>query len=246
MATVQEIADGVFRIATYVPPINLQFAQFLVRDDEPVLFHTGLRGMFPDVRDAVATVIDPTTVRWIGFSHLEADECGSLGAWLESAPGAQAVCSLVGALVSINDMTQREARGMSTGDVLETGEHRLRFIATPHVPHGWDAGVMFDETTQTLLCSDLFHQNGDVEPTTEGDVVERTRAMYREYEAGPLARYMPYTDYTSQALAELAALAPTTVATMHGSTFVGDGAAALRDLDAVMQEALRPPGRPDA
>jgi flavorubredoxin len=166
--------------------------------------------------------------------------------WFEVAPAAQAVCSLVGALVSINDMTQREARGMITGDVIETGAHRLRFIATPHVPHGWDAGVMFDEATRTLLCSDLFHQNGDVEPTTEGDVLDRTRAMYREFELGPLARYMPYTEHTSQALVELAALAPTALATMHGSTFVGDGAGALRELDTVMREVLGPQARPDA
>ena len=240
MADVHEIADDIFRIATYVAPFNLQFAQFLVRDEEPLLFHTGLRGLFPDVRDAVATVIDPSTVRWIGFSHVEADECGSLNEWLQLAPGAQAVCSLVGALVSVNDMTQREAKAMSTGDVLEIGRHRLRFIATPHVPHAWEAGVMLDETTGTLLCSDLFHQNGELEPTTEGDVVGRARAVYQEYEAGPFARYMPYTDYTSQILDELAALKPTRLATMHGSVFIGDGAAALRDLDRAMRETLRP------
>jgi flavorubredoxin len=240
MGEVHEVADGIFRIATYVAPFNIQFAQFLVRDEEPLLFHTGLRGLFPEVRESVATVIDPSTVRWIGFSHFEADECGSLNEWLELAPGAQAVCSLVGALVSVNDTTQREAKAMTTGDVLETGQHRFRFVSTPHVPHAWEAGMLFDETTGTLLCSDLFHQNGDLEPMTEGDVVGRARAVYEEFEAGPFARYMPYTDYTSEILGELAALAPTTLATMHGSVFKGDGAAALRDLDAVMRETLRP------
>ena len=142
MTTVSEIAPDVFRISTFVPDFNIQFNQFLVRDDEPLLFHTGPRAMFAEVRDAVATVLDPKTVKWIGFSHLEADECGSLREWQELAPKSSALCSLVGKLVSIDDcMAVRPALGMKDGDVLNTGKYRFSFLHTPHVPHCWEAGL---------------------------------------------------------------------------------------------------------
>ncbi len=238
MSTVTEIAPDVFRVSIFVPQFNLQFNHFLVKDDEPLLYHTGMRGMFPQVREAVARIIPPTQIRWIGFSHFEVDECGALNEWLEVAPSAQAVCSVVGVLVNLNDFASRPARGLKPDEVLNTGKYRYRFRKTPHLPHGWDAGVLFEETNQTLLCSDLFHQNGDVEAITESDVVERTRSAMIEYQAGPLMDYMPYTPKTERLLEGLAALKPKTIAAMHGSTFVGDGERALRDLAVVMREVL--------
>lgn len=236
--SVTEIAAGCYRICTYIPEIQLQFNQFLIKDDEPLLFHTGMKALFPLVREAVATVIDPSTIRWIGFSHFEADECGSLNEWLQIAPRAQAVCSVIGALVSVNDFALRQAKGMLDGDVLTTGQHRFRFAQTPHVPHCWEAGMLFEETKGTLLCTDLFHQNGDVEPFTESDVIERSRKTLIDYQASPLANYMPYTKHTDGILQKLAALNPRTIAPMHGSAFAGDGAQAIRDLAGVMREVL--------
>jgi flavorubredoxin len=241
MTTVSEIAPDVFRISTFVPAFNLQFNQFLVRDDEPLLFHTGPRAMFHEVRDAVATLLDPKAVKWLGFSHVEADECGSLREWQQLAPKSVAVCSLVGKLVSVDDcMAERPALGMKDGDVLNTGKYRFSFLHTPHVPHCWEAGFLFEETQHTLLCSDLFHQNGDVEPATHSDVLGRCRQVLVEYQQGPLANYMPYTPLTEPTLHRLAELQPKTLATMHGSAFVGDGARALRDLATIFKDVLVP------
>ena len=185
MTTISEIAPDVFRICTFVPDFNLQFNQFQVRDDEPLLFHTGPRALFPAVRDAVATLLDPAKVKWIGFSHLEADECGTLREWQQLAPESMGVCSLVGKLVSIDDcMAVRPALGMKDGDVLNTGKYRFRFLHTPHVPHCWEAGLLFEETQRTLLCSDLFHQSGDVGPATHSDVLGRCRQVLVELSAG--------------------------------------------------------------
>lgn len=235
---VSEIAPDVYRICTYIPEIDLQFNQFLVKDEEPLLFHTGMKSLFPLVRESVATVIDPAKIRWISFSHFEADECGSLNEWLEIAPGSQPVCSTIGALVSINDFAQRQAKAMNDGDVLATGRYRFRFIQTPHVPHCWDAGLMFEETNGTLLCSDLFHQLGDVEPLTESDVIDRARKTLVEYQAGPFANYMPYTRNTDRIMQKLAALKPRTIVPMHGSAYAGDGERAIRDVAVVMREVL--------
>jgi len=152
---ITEVAPDLYRISTYIPEIDLQFSQLLVRDDEPLLFHTGLKKLFPLVRDAVASLLDPSRVRWIGFSHLEADECGALQEWQALAPTATAVCSLVGKLVSIDDcVALRPARGMTDGEFLTTGKYRFRFVQTPHVPHCWETGLLFEETNRTLLCSD--------------------------------------------------------------------------------------------
>jgi flavorubredoxin len=241
MPTVSEIAPDLFRVSIYVPDIDLQFNQFLVRDAEPLLFHTGPRAMFTQVRDAVATVLDPTTIRWIGFSHFESDECGSLPEWQQLAPQSTAVCSLVGKLVSVDDcMALRPALGMIDGEVLTTGKYRFRFLHTPHVPHCWEAGLLFEETQKTLFCSDLFHQNGDVEAVTESDVLDRCRQVLVEYQQGPLANYLPYSTLTKPTLERLADLQPKTLATMHGSAFVGDGARALRDLAVMFKEVLAP------
>jgi flavorubredoxin len=241
MTTISEIAPDVFRISTFVKEIDLQFNQFLVRDDEPLLFHTGTRSMFAVVRDAVATLLDPATIKWIGFSHFEADECGSLREWQQLAPESMAVCSVVGKLVSIDDcMAVRPALGMTDGEVLNTGTYRFRFLHTPHVPHCWEAGLLFEETQRTLLCSDLFHQNGDVEASTQSDVLGRCRQVLEEYQQGPLANYMPYSTLTEPTLHRLAGLEPKTLATMHGSSFVGDGAQAFRDLATVLRDVLGP------
>ena len=235
---VTEIAPDVYCISTYVPEINLQFNQFLVMDDEPLLFHTGMRAMFPAVRDGVAAVVDPSRVRWIGFSHFEADECGSLNEWLQVAPHAQPVCSMVGALVSVNDFASRPALGMTDGQVLETGKYRFRFVQTPHVPHCWEAGLLFEETNGTLLCSDLFGQGGDVEPLTESDVIGRVRQSLVDFQSGPFADYLPYTRRTDEILQRVADLKPRTIATMHGSAYAGDGERAMRDFARVMREVL--------
>lgn len=236
--SVTEIAPDCYRISTYIPEIDLQFNQFVIDDEEPLLFHTGMRSLFPTVREGVASVIDPAKLRWISFSHFEADECGSLNEWLQIAPNAQAVCSLVGAMVSINDFALRPAKGMVDGETFETGRHRYRFVQTPHVPHCWEAGLLYEETKGTLLCSDLFHQGGDVEPLTDADVIARARKTLVDYQASPLANYMPYTKHTDGIMQKLAALNPRTIAPMHGSAFGGDGAQALRDLAVVMREVL--------
>jgi flavorubredoxin len=241
MTSVTEIAPDIYRLSTFVPEGDLHFAQFLVRDDEPLLFHTGPRAMFPLVRDALATLVDPSRLRWIGFSHFEADECGSLNEWLACAPAAQPVCSFVGAVVNVNDFAIRPARPLRDREILTIGRHQLRFLQTPHVPHCWDAGLLFDETTRTLLCSDLLHQNGDVAAVTESDVLERHRATLVAYQTGPLANYLPYTRDTSRILHALADLQPTTLATMHGTTYRGDGGAALRALAGILHELFGAP-----
>lgn len=241
MAQITEVAPDLFRITTFIAPINLQFSQFLVRDDEPLLFHTGLRGLFPAVKEAVASLIDPRRLRWIGFSHFEADECGSLPEWQALAPQADALCSMVGKLVSVDDcLAARPARGLADGEVVSTGKYRFRFVATPHVPHCWEAGLLFEETQRTLFCSDLFHQAGDVEPTTHSDVIGRCRTVLVEYQQGPFANYMPYCTLTDMTLKRLAELQPKTLATMHGSVYVGDGRQALHDLAGVFREVFQP------
>ena len=239
MTQITEIAPDIFRISTFISEGNLQFNQFLVRDEQPLLFHTGMKGLFPVVRDAVATLIDPSTIRWISFSHFEADECGALTEWQTLAPEATAVCSLVGKMVSVDDVVaRRPAQAMADGEVLSTGKYRFRMLLTPHVPHCWEASLLFEETQRTLLCSDLFHQNGDVEPSTSADVVGRFKQTLMDYQQGPLANYLPYTPYTESTLQRLAALKPKTLAAMHGSTFVGDGAKALTDVAQVLKEVL--------
>jgi flavorubredoxin len=235
---ITEIAPDVFRLSLFVPEANLQFNQFLVRDDEPLLFHTGMRAIFPLVLESVSKIIEPSTLRHIGFSHFEADECGALNEWLEIAPKSEAVCSFVGAMVSVNDFASRPARGMNDGESFSTGKYSFRFIQTPHLPHCWEAGLLFEETNGTLFSSDLFHQNGDVAPHTESDVIESVRQTLIEYNASPLANYMPYTRQTESNMEKLIALKPKTIAAMHGSAFTGDGEQALRDLAVAYRELL--------
>ena len=240
MARVTEIAPDLYSISIYVPDFNIRFNHFLIKDQEPLLFHTGMKQMFPLVRDAVARLIDPSTLRWISFSHFEADECGALNEWLAVAPHAEPVCGLVGALVSVNDFSTRRARVLAHDEILKTGKYRVRFRQTPHVPHNWEAGLLFEEVTRTLLCSDLFTHDGDVEPITESDVVERARRALIESQKGAFANDYPYTPSTESILQGLADLRPEQLALMHGSAFVGDGQNALRDLAVIMQEVLGP------
>jgi flavorubredoxin len=238
MVVVSEIAPDLFRLSIHVPDFDLQFNHFLVRDEEPLLFHAGLKGMFPALRDAVATLIDPTQLRHIAWSHFESDEIGGLNHWLELAPQAQPVCTLVGKLVSVDDFALRPARGMAEGDVLSTGRYRFRFHRTPHLPHGWDAGLLFEETRRTLFCSDLFHQFGDVADVTSSDLIGPARQAMQQMQSGPLADYMPYTSQSAGVLAGLAALQPQTLAVMHGSSFTGSGEQMLIDLAGVIQQGF--------
>ncbi|MFN6541394.1 MAG: hypothetical protein RM021_034325 [Nostoc sp. EkiNYC01] len=238
MTTITEIASDIYRISTYDSNADLQFIQFLVKDEEPLLFHTGLKGIFPLVRDAVGKILEPSQIRWISFSHFEADECGSLNEWLAIAPNAQTVCSPLATFVNIDDFAIRPSKSMQHTEVLNTGKYNFQFYHTPQVPHGWDAGLFFETTHKTLFCSDLFHQFGDVEPITESDIIERSRQTIVNYEASPFPNYIPYTTHTHRILQELAALGPRTLATMHGTTFVGDGERALRDLEAMLREVL--------
>lgn len=241
MTSVDEVAPDLFRISTFIPDINLHFNQFLVRDDEPLLYHTGMRWLFPAVRDAVAQLIDPATLKWISFSHFESDECGSLQEWQALAQQATAACGHLAKNVSVDDVVAaRPARGLDDDEVFSTGKYRFRFLATPHVPHCWDAGLLYEETQGTLFCSDLLHQNGKVEAMTTSDIVGRFRNTLERYERGPFAAYMPYTHKTPVILERLARLEPKTLAVMHGSVFCGDGAQAIRDMGVVLREVLGP------
>lgn len=229
-STVSEIAPDVYRISTFNPDFGIQFNQFIIKDDEPFLMHSGLRKMFPATLAAVASVIDPATLRWIGFSHFESDECGALNEWLKVAPQAQALCSTVGAIVMVNDFADRPPRALADGEVLGIGSRRLRFLFTPHVPHCWDAGLFFEEVGALLLCSDLFFHPGDPEPLAGDEVLARAQDSILQNLSGPLAKDMPYTPYTDDTLRRIAALNPRTMAVMHGSSFQGNGAAAIENL----------------
>lgn len=236
MANLHEIAPDIFRLSLFVPELNMQFNHFLVRDDEPLLFHAGLKAMFPQLREEVARLIDPTKLRYVAWSHFESDEIGSLNEWLHLAPEAEPVCTLVGKLVSVDDFAIRPARGMSAEDVLTTGKYRYRFIGAPHIPHGWDAGLLFEETQRTLFCSDLFHHFGDQEPVTSSDLIGPTRQAMQQMQQGPLAGYMPYTRRTPGVLRALADLKPEMLAVMHGSSYRGPCNRALLDLAEVIRE----------
>lgn len=226
---IAEIADGIYRLSTYVPdiapPAGFTFNQFLVLGDEPLMFHTGLRKMFALNRDAVSRIIAPERLRWISFGHFEADECGAMNEWLAAAPQAQAAHGQTGCLVSLNDVADRAPRVLADGEVIDLGGgKRVRFIDTPHTPHGWDAGVLYEESTRTLLCGDLFTQLGDGPAWTEGDIVAPAIA------AEDLFQYSSLSPSMGTTIRALAKLSPRTLALMHGPSFSGDGAAALRAL----------------
>lgn len=238
MAAIDEIAPDLFRIKIYVPELDMQFNHFLVRDDAPLLFHAGLKGMFGEVREAVGRLIDPTKLRHIAWSHFESDECGALNDWLALAPRAEPACTMVGKIVNVDDFSLRPARGMMPNDVLETGKYRYRFHRSPHIPHGWDAGVLFEENSKTLFCSDLFHHFGDVAPLTTSDLIDATKSAMTLLAQGPLAGYMPYTSQTAGVLDSLADLKPATLAVMHGSSYKGACDRLLKDLSSVIKECF--------
>lgn len=225
---ITEIADGIYRLSTFVPeiapPAGFTFNQFLVLGDEPLLFHTGPRRMFPAVRAAVARLMPPERLRWITFGHYEADECGAMNDWLAAAPGAQVAHGETACLVSLNDAADRPPRMLKDGEVIDLGRRRLRYIDTPHVPHGWEAGLLYEETTATLLCGDLFTQLGDGPALTEADILGPAIVAEDLFHASSLN---PHTGATIRRLAELK---PRTLALMHGPSFAGDAAAALRGL----------------
>jgi flavorubredoxin len=226
---IAEIADGIYRLSTFVPdiapPAGFTFNQFLVLGDEPLMFHTGLRKMFPLNRDALARIIPPEQLRWIAFGHYEADECGAMNEWLAIAPNAVVAHGQTGCNVSLNDMADRAPRVLADGEVIALGRgKRVRYIDTPHTPHGWDAGVIFEESTGTLLCGDLFTQLGDGPPVTTGDIVSPAIVAEDMFKYSALAPGMGST------IRALAKIVPKTIALMHGPSFSGDGAAALNAL----------------
>jgi len=236
MATTIEIAPDTYRICTYVEAADLQFSQFLLTGDEPLLYHAGLRRHFAGVRDAVSEVVDPASLRWIGCSHFEADECGALNDWLALAPEAEPVCGVCAAQVSVDDFAVRRARQLADGEVLHAGLHRLLYLATPHLPHGWDAGHLYDETTRVLFCSDLLNQAGDREAVTEESVLGRMREFVQGQRGTPLDLYFAWSPWCREEVERLAVLQPAVCATMHGSVFVGDGAAELRAMADLLDE----------
>jgi flavorubredoxin len=225
---IAEIAEGVYRLSTLVPevapPAGFTFNQFLLMADEPLLFHCGHRGMFETISGAVKTLMPIEKLRWISFSHFEADECGAMNTWLAAAPHAQVAHGAIGCDGSLNDVADRAPRVLQDDEVLDLGGKRVRFLATPHVPHGWDAGMMYEESAGTLLCSDILAHVGDVPVMTESDLVGPALA------AEEMFRTMSVTPQTVATLERLAALKPKTLALMHGSSLTGDCAAALRGL----------------
>jgi flavorubredoxin len=229
---VHEVAEGIYRINTPVGlpgagPFN--FNQYLIVDDEPMLFHTGMRRMFPLVREAIGAVMPVERLRYIVMSHFEADECGALNELLAAAPQAVPVCSRIAALVSLGDYADRAPRALADGEDLPLGRHTMRWFDTPHMPHAWECGLMLDVTTRTFFCGDLFTQGGAAEVAlTEADIL------------GPSERFRAPMDYfahapqTSTVLERLANERPTTLACMHGSAWRGDGAKLLRELSAAL------------
>jgi flavorubredoxin len=222
---IDEIADGIFRLSTYVPevapPAGFAFNQYLVLGDDPLLFHTGHRRLFPAVHSAVASLVAPERLRWISFGHVEADECGSMNLWLAAASNAEIAHGATAVDVSLSDLADRAPRLLADGEVIDLGGKRLRYIDTPHTPHGWEAGLLYEDTTGTLLCGDLFTQTGRTDAITYGDIVGPASAAEDLFHFSSLHPEMGAT------IRYLAKLAPKTLALMHGPAFVGDGSAAL-------------------
>jgi flavorubredoxin len=230
---VDEVADGIYRISTFVAdigPTGFTFNQFLINAEEPLLFHTGHRSMFPAVTEAIATVVPVDRLRWITFGHVESDECGAMNDFLAAAPQSEVAHGAMGCLVSLNEMADRPPRMLADGDVLDLGGKRVLHLDTPHVPHGWEARVLYEETTRTLLCGDLFTHLGNPPPVTTDDVVQPAlegEAMFRASSLAP---------DTAGQMRRLGDLQPSTLALMHGSSFHGDGRQALYDLATAYEE----------
>lgn len=232
--SIDEIEDGIFRINT---PIEIpgaggfSFNQYLIVDDAPLLFHSGPRRLFPTVSEAIARVMPVERLRYVGFAHFEADECGALNSFLAAAPQAEPVCSRIAAMVSVNDYADRPAHALADGEALNLGKHRLRWLDAPHLPHGWENGYMIEELTGTLLCGDLFTQPGSKSPAiTESDVLGPSEAFRQAMD------YYAHARDSAALFAKLAATRPRTLACMHGSAWRGDGAALIAALaDSVMK-----------
>jgi flavorubredoxin len=228
--SVAEIGNGIFRISTPVPPnpalpTGFTFNQFLIADDEPLLFHTGPRKMFSLVREAVEAVIPVSSLRYLGISHFEADECGAMNEFLELAPQAVPLCGAIAKMVSVDDVADREAIGLGDGERLSLGTHTVSWIDTPHLPHGWDCGYLFEQTTSTLFCGDLFTQPGaEHMPLTEGDILGPSEAMRDAMD------YYAHTENTAKLIAKLASTEPATLACMHGASWSGKGRDLLEQL----------------
>jgi flavorubredoxin len=225
---VSEIAPGIYRLSTLVaeiaPPLGFTFNQFLVDADQPLLFHCGPRAMFPLVSAAVERVMPARKLRWIGFGHVESDECGSMNQWLAAAPDAQVVHGQTACMVSLNDLADRPPRALAHNEVLDLGGKRVRYLDTPHVPHAWESGVMFEETSGTLFCGDLFTHLGNGPAITRDSILEPAIAAEDAFQATAL------TPMTAPTLRMLAGLAPQRLAVMHGSSFQGDCAGQLSRL----------------
>ena len=232
--TIDEIGRGIYRIATPVTSPDgfaFSFNQYLVADDEPLLFHTGLRGLFPLVREAIETVLPASSLRWIAFSHVEADECGALNDFLAIAPNAAPLCSRVAALVSVGDLANRPPRALADGETMSIGSRTIRWFDTPHMPHGWESGYLLDETTSTLFCGDLFTQGGASHPPlTSSDILDPSEAFRRGGVDAGIYDYFSNPSGTRPLFAKLAASRPSTLACMHGSAWQGDGAGLLMEL----------------
>jgi flavorubredoxin len=224
---VNEVADRIYRINTPVriPGGGFTFNQYLIDDEEPLLFHTGLRKLFPLVREAAESVLDPSRLRYIAFSHVEADECGSLNEWLAVAPRATPLCGSVAAMVSVEDIADRAPKPLQDGENVSLGKHTVKWLDAPHLPHAWECGFLAEESTKTLFCGDLFTQPGDQGPAvTQSDILAPSEAFRQEMD------YFSHTKNARALLEKLAATKPTTLACMHGSAWKGDGAALLREL----------------
>jgi flavorubredoxin len=224
-----EIADGIFQFTTYLEEIDFGLNQYLVTGDEPLLFHTGLRSLFGPISGAVSRVVPLVELRWLSFGHVEADECGSLNQWLAAAPDAVAVASLTACMVSVDDIADRPPRGLADEEVLDVGGHRLRWLDTPHLPHGWEAGLLYDETTRTLFCGDLFAQWGPYPAVTVDDV------DVPDVAEDPSCSLAPTGPGILRGLAELDIV---TLAQMHGPASTGDANAALLALADAFEEEL--------
>ncbi|MBT0961306.1 hypothetical protein [Denitromonas iodatirespirans] len=229
---VVEIADGIYRINT---PIHLpdgarfSFNQYLIVDDAPLLFHTGPRKLFPLVSEAIGHVMPLEGLRYVGLSHVESDECGGMNAFLAAAPQAVPLCSQIAAMVSMNDLADRAPQAMVDGELLSLGRRAIRWFDTPHMPHGWDCGLMMEETSRTFFCGDLFTQPGGGEVAlTEADILAPSEAFRQPLD------YFAHAPGTAAMLHRLADEAPGTLACMHGSAWQGDGGALLRALAAAV------------
>lgn len=227
--TIDEIANGIYRISTAVPPPvipgGFTFNQYLIEDESPLLYHTGPRKMFASIHAAIESVLPVQSLRYIGFSHFEADECGSLNDFLEVAPGAEPLCSRIAKMVSVDDIALRPAHALGDNEELALGSHTVRWIDTPHLPHAWECGHLFETTTRTLFCGDLFTQGGHLhEPLTGKDILEPSEDMRAQLD------YFSQTRNVHGLMEKLATTTPSTLACMHGSAWQGDGAKLLRQL----------------